>query len=284
MSNPPPRSLSTAIVNAASQGAAGALIGAMIASYTEPLVNRLLVKRMLLSEAISDIPLEQVIQYFKTTLPTNFIKFPIFEVLQELVKSFPESTRGILSGFIFTTVTLPITNYRFMKSLNVPTKDIKIEDLFKAYVPTVLRDIVYANSRIYSQGVVQNLIGDKIENKTIKTAILMAANVFIACIISSPGNEIRGFLLQPADKRKSFSEFFQLEKYLRSTLIGASVMSLSLGLATVITPHMQNAISQLKERKGLLIGLLFGFVALRKLKELENKKPDGPAESKKQQQ
>ena len=74
--------LSSAVA-AASQGAAGALIGALLASVTDPVTNRVLVKRMTIAQALADVDSLQCIEYFKTTLPTNFIKFPLFEVLPQ---------------------------------------------------------------------------------------------------------------------------------------------------------------------------------------------------------
>ena len=77
----------------------------------------------------------------------------------------PPQLRGAITGAIFCTLTLPITNYRCVflntlknrgdlwanataktdcKSMNLPVDP---ATLYKAYLPTVLRDIVYGMAR-----------------------------------------------------------------------------------------------------------------------------------------
>ena len=264
----PEKSFVDSVLTAASQGAAGAIIGALLASVTDPITNRLLVKRMTLAQALADVEITQCITYFQTTLPTNFIKFPLFEVLNELVKNMeiPDSMRGVVTGTIFTTATLPITNYRFCKSIGLEISMFS-PDLWKAYFPTVVRDIVYANARNYLSAEISRSFPDS-QKSTSGRVASMFMTVVGACLISSPGNEWRGYVLQPAEKRKSPSEFFQLERYLRSTIIGAVVMGLSLGIATIVGPTVQDLLPKLKDRKFLLAALAVG-IAL-KLREKKN--------------
>ncbi len=66
------------VIGAASQGAVGAVVGALLSAVTEPVVNRVLVKRIPLNEAIWEIKVEDIMKFFETTLPTNFIKFPFY--------------------------------------------------------------------------------------------------------------------------------------------------------------------------------------------------------------
>ena len=244
-------SLVDSVVTAASQGAAGALIGALLASVTDPITNRLLVKRMTLSQALADVEISQCVKYFQTTLPTNFIKFPIFEILNELIKKveIPDAFKGVVTGAIFTTATLPLTNYRFSKSIG---EEISIDSpkLWKAYLPTVARDIIYANARTALANEIAKRYPDLSKSTSGRVTAMFLA-VVGACLISSPGNEWRGYVLQPMDKKKPIAEFFQLERYLRSTIIGAVVMGVSLGVATVITPTVQSAIPKLKDAKVL---------------------------------
>jgi len=66
------------VVGAASQGAVGAVVAANLSAVTEPVVNAMLVKRATLAEALKEVDAQRVAKYLKTTLATNFIKFPFF--------------------------------------------------------------------------------------------------------------------------------------------------------------------------------------------------------------
>jgi hypothetical protein len=244
------------VMSAASQGAAGAVIGATIASVTDPITNRVLVKRMTIPQAMQEVDITQMVKYFQTTLPTNFIKFPLFEVLNELTSrlDIPQSSKGVVAGAIFTTATLPLTNYRYCKSVQEEVS-LTSPKLWKAYFPTVIRDIIYANTRNMAATYISKSFPDL--SKTNGGRILaMFMSVVVACIVSSPGNELRGFLLQPVDKRRTLSDFFQFERYVRSTLIGAFVMGLSLGLATLVAPPVQRGLSHITNRNFLAFALL----------------------------
>merc|ERR1711992_446017 len=107
-----------------------------------------LVKRMTFAQAWQEITLSLVLNFFLTTFPTNMLKFPAFEVIN-IVLSFTSltgSVRGVFTGWLFCTVMLPVTNYRFRKSMGWP---INPELLYQAYVPTVTRDTVYGWARGY---------------------------------------------------------------------------------------------------------------------------------------
>jgi hypothetical protein len=225
------------VIGAASQGAVGAVVAAALSSVTEPVVNRVLVKRMPLQEAIAEMDAEQITKFFQTVLPTNFIKFPFFEAINVIMStvSIPPAIRGTVTGAVFCTATLPITNYRFRKSMNLP---INPKDLYQAYLPTVLRDIIY--------GIVRNkvfaarLAANPEYSKTNAGRFLnMFITVIASCVISAPGNELRGFMLQPANKRQSFGEFFQPQKFVRSTSIGAMIMGIVLGFGAIATPKVE---------------------------------------------
>lgn len=241
------------VVSAASQGTAGAIIGAFLASVTDPITNRILVKRMTLTQAIGDVDSKQCVDYFKTTLPTNFIKFPLFEVLNELTSKLdiPPTMKGVVAGAIFTTATLPLTNYRYCKSVQEEVS-ISSPKLWKAYLPTVVRDIIYANARTQIAAAVARAFPN-LSKSTSGRIAAMFVTVVAACIISSPGNEWRGFTLQPADRKKSVREFFQLERYVRSTMIGAVVMGLSLGIATVVGPPVQQVLPIVTDKRFAIV-------------------------------
>lgn len=233
------------VIGAASQGAVGAVVAAALSSVTEPIVNRVLVKRVPLQEAIAEMDAQQIVKFFQTVLPTNFIKFPFFEAINVIMSGVkvPPALRGTVTGAVFCTATLPITNYRFRKSMNLP---ISPKDLYQAYLPTVLRDIIY--------GIVRNkvfaarLAANPEYSKTNAGRFMnMFITVIASCVISAPGNELRGFMLQPANKRQSFGEFFQPQKFARSTSIGAMIMGVALGFGALATPKVEAYVGSIRK-------------------------------------
>ncbi|KAF4704619.1 hypothetical protein FOZ63_029233 [Perkinsus olseni] len=272
-------SLVSASVAAASQGAAGAIVGALIASVTDPVTNRVLVERCSLKQALAEVDVEKSLKYFQTTLPTNFIKFPLFEVLNEIIRrvDIPKELRGVVTGIIFTTATLPITNYRFNKSMN---REVTLADpaLWTAYLPTVVRDVIYANSRNTIAAFMARTF-PQASDSTIGRISTMFVTVVLACVISAPGNEWRGYSLQRPDRKKSPKEFFQLERFLRSTIVGACVMGTSLGVATVVGPPVQQLLPKLKDPKVLPIIILAAVFFLCKKRCEKEEKATGSSES-----
>jgi hypothetical protein len=89
-------------------------------------------------------------KFFQTTLPTNLLKFPLFEATNLIMQSIalPDAVKGFVTGLVFTTLTLPVTNYRFCKSMELP---IDSSSLFK--VRAVLRRArARAGARCCAQG------------------------------------------------------------------------------------------------------------------------------------
>jgi len=240
------------VVGAAAQGAVGAVVAAVLSSVSEPLVNKILVERIGLSEALSQLDSKKVFSYMKTTMATNFIKFPFFESTNVIMGNFdvPPAIRGAATGSVFCTLTLPITNYRFRKSMNLP---VEMGALYQAYLPTVFRDILY--------GIVRNQVQPKLTARDPKWAQTDAGrftNMFLtiiaAAVLSAPGNELRGFCLQPPGndangnpKAKPFGVFFQPAKFIRSTSVGALIMAFSLGVGTVMTPRAERLWAFIKD-------------------------------------
>lgn len=73
------------------------------------------------------------------------------------------------------------------------------------------------------------------------------------CFASAPGNEVRGYFLQPKGKRLPVKEFFQVlfptfhlltcfqfNRFIRSTSLGALVMAVSLGSGVVLTKPLES--------------------------------------------
>jgi len=232
----------TKVFAAAAQGATAAFIAAILSAVCEPVVNRLLVKRMTISQAMAEITFKLVSNFFLTTFPTNMLKFPIFEIINMALTftSLAGSVRGIVNGFLFCTLMLPVTNYRFRKSMGW---EIKPALLYQAYVPTVTRDIVYG----WARGVVGGALSAKMAPETFfDKALVFGITIWAACIISSPCNEWRGYTLQPKDRKLSFGEYFKPVNYARSTGIGATIMGIALMVGMLVTPYAEGLFEILK--------------------------------------
>merc|ERR1712232_72776 len=222
----------------------------------------MLVKRVPLGEALKELDAERIAKYLQTTLATNFIKFPFFEVTNMLVGGveLPPTLKGAVTGTVFCTTTLPITNYRFRKSMNLP---ISASNLYQAYLPTVLRDILYG---IVRNKVMAFMIGLDPKKASTNSGrfINMFVTVIAACWLSAPGNELRGYCLQPPASKQSFGDFFQPQKFLRSTSVGSIIMGISLGVGTLATPQVEKLVGALKDYLsknpiGVLLIVLFAL-------------------------
>jgi len=239
----------TKVIGAASQGAVGAVVGATLSAVCEPVVNEVLVKRKPVMLAVSEHSLEKIIKFFSTTISTNLIKFPFFEVVSMIMNNItvPAAVRGTVTGVIFTSATLPITNYRFKKSMNLPVGGAL--DLYQAYLPTVSRDVLYgiARNKMMAWITASNPL---LMTTPAGRAKAMFATVIFSCFLSAPGNEYRGFVLQPKGKEKPFFEFFDPIKTLRSTTIGGLIMATSLGAGAFATPFVEAFVGRFKEAAG----------------------------------
>jgi len=150
--------------------------------------------------------------------------------------------RGTVTGMVFTSTTLPITNYRYRKSMNM---EVDFGALYQAYLPTVLRDIVYGIVR--NQVTTMLIQRDPEFNKTNAGRFCnMFLTVLASCVISAPGNEYRGYCLQPKGRELPFMEFFKPERFIRSTSVGALIMSTALGTGALVTPQVQSLVASLK--------------------------------------
>merc|ERR1712039_628082 len=88
---------------------------------------------------------------------------------------------------------------------------------------------------------------------TFAKAAVFGIVVVAACIISSPGNEWRGYTLQPKDRKLPFGEYFKPVNYVRSTGVGATIMGVALMIGMLVTPYAEMLFGYLKEH--VLIGL-----------------------------
>mmetsp|Transcript_57268 Transcript_57268/g.177764 ORF Transcript_57268/g.177764 Transcript_57268/m.177764 type:complete len:282 (+) Transcript_57268:91-936(+) len=233
------------VIGAASQGAVGAVVAASLSAVTEPIVNNILVNRVPVLQAFKELDVKKVSSFLRTTMATNFIKFPFFEATNVIMAGvdLPPTLRGTVLGTVFCTTTLPITNYRFRKSMGL---EITASSLYQAYPATVLRDILYG---IVRNKVMAFMVGlDPQRAGTNAGRFLnMFATVIAACVLSAPGNELRGYCLQPPNKKQAFGDFFQPAKFIRSTSVGAMIMSVSLGIGTLATPQVEKLVASVRE-------------------------------------
>jgi len=227
----PAMSVGQKVINAMGAGAVASVIQAALSAVGEPIVNRVLVKRMKIMDAINDVSAAQMLNFFKTTLATNFLKFPFFEAINAFCAAFPISPtyRGIFTGFVFTTATLPVTNYRYRKSMDL---EVNWANIYEAYPPTVIRDIVYGIARNYCTIAVLGLNSAW----SITSPEVLFIVVILGCIISAPFNEWRGYLLQSKGQELTFKEFFKPSNFVRSTSLGAIKQGLALALGYWCAP------------------------------------------------
>lgn len=227
------------------QGVVAAVIGAGLGAVTEPVVNKVLVERISVTQALQSFNWDKAFKmFYGATLPTNLIKFPFYEVINFMLTqvALPDTGRGAVTGAVFTTMTLPLGNYRFCKSMNIP---IDMAGLYKAYWPTLLRDVIYG---VVRSNVTQMIAAARpdLNKSALGRFVAMFICALVACIVSSPGNELRGYALQPPNKRQGFGEFFQPSKYVRSTGVGATNLGLSLAIGTLVVGPTKVIASQSK--------------------------------------
>lgn len=227
----PTVTIASKVLNAMGAGAVASVIQAALSAVGEPIVNRVLVKRMKVMEAINDVSAAQMLSFFKTTLATNFLKFPFFEAINAFCAAFPISPiyRGIFTGFVFTSATLPVTNYRYRKSMDL---EVNWNNIYEAYPPTVIRDIVYGIARNYLT------VGALMLNPawSVTSPQLLFIVVILGCLISAPFNEWRGYLLQSKGQELTFKEFFKPSNFIRSTSLGAIKQGVALALGYWAAP------------------------------------------------
>merc|ERR1719343_1538146 len=77
--------------------------------------------------------------------------------------------------------------------------------------------------------------------------INMFVTVIASCVLSAPGNELRGFCLQNPQRALPFNEFFKPDKFVRSTSVGGLIMAISLGVGTLATPQVEKVVGKVRE-------------------------------------
>lgn len=239
------------LLTAFSVGAVASIVAAFLSSFTEPVINRVLVRRLTISEAMKEVRLRDCLGFFETALATNLVKFPFFEVVSVVVDFLPIPSlwRGVTAGAIYSTVMVPVSNFRYRKSMQL---QVAFGTLYEAYWPTTWRDIVYGLVRMRCM---QALMLGRFRLFGSGQAHLAAcyfSSVFLACVVSAPLNELRAYSLQRKINAKkdgggmSFAEFFQPERFIRSTILSSFVLSSGVGFGALVAPTAQIFLVSLK--------------------------------------
>jgi hypothetical protein len=236
----PELTIGAKIINAMGAGAVASVIQAALSAVGEPIVNRVLVKRMKIMEAINDVSAAQMLNFFKTTLTTNFLKFPFFEAINAAMAALPiaPSVRGVVTGLVFTSATLPVTNFRYRKSMDLP---VNWSNIYEAYLPTVIRDIIYGIARNYFTIWTLALY----PQWSVASPQVLFIVVIAGCLVSAPFNEWRGFLLQSKGQELTFGEFFKPSNFVRSTSLGALKQGIALAVGYWCAPPAQQFVKGL---------------------------------------
>lgn len=220
--------VSRPVPTALGAGLVAALLQAMVSAVVEPIGNRVLVLRVKVIQAIKESQPSAMLRFFKTTLVTNLLQLPLFEAVLALASAFPvpATLQGTFTGFVFATVTLPIMNIRYRKSMQLP---VHLSNIYEAYIPTVGRDMLYGAVRRYATAYLVGLGGASV-CATSPEVLLLA--VVAARVASTPFNEWRGYLLQTKQSRLTIQEFFKLSNFARSTIVGIlQGLTLAMGYA-----------------------------------------------------
>merc|ERR1719183_3460893 len=148
--------------------------------------------------------------------------------------------------------------------MNLPIENFSI--LYQAYLPTVARDVVYGVARNKMAGWIMAAYPQIMSTSAGRFKAMFTMALF-ACVVSAPGNELRGYVLQPKGKEKPFLEFFDPVKTVRSTTIGGLIMSMSLATGAYCTPFVEQYFAKLKEwaKKDPLGALLLLLVLVDKV-------------------
>jgi len=218
------------VAKAVAAGAIAAFVQAALFAITEPIMNRVGVRRTSLREAVKQVDVGMMLRHFQTTLPTSLIKQPLNEGLLAAMRAtgWSDGVQGLVLGILYPTLTLPLTNFRMRKSLN---ESYNFGDLYAAYFPTLVRDVVGQQARTRVSSFCVYTLGWPRQSPA-----AMAFSMFMTCVISSPFNELRNFYMKRGDM--TWKEFFQLKRCIRSTAVGACNFGLALWAGYWIVPKL----------------------------------------------
>jgi len=174
---------------------------AVLGSVLDPIKDRVLRRRLYYGPASEQRQRRRC--SWELGFCVQMIKFPAFEPLllwalatSLLPSSFGVCARAAVCGVTFALVTLPFTNLRMGVS-----NQMMASSPFKAVLPTVARDVVYAVARASLPA----MIIARTSDLTAASPEVIFGSVLGACLLAAPLNELRDFKLA---KSRTAEEFF----------------------------------------------------------------------------
>lgn len=194
----------------------------------------------------------------RAELPTSLSKYIVFEVTNSSLSctSLASGLRGMISGWVLCTATLPFANYRFRRIMH---RQITAAHMYQTYLPSLLRDVCYGASRAFVLDVLAEAFPDTMESFVGECAVIGVAGM-VSSALSSVFNEWRGFILQAPGKRLRFKEFFNLRRYFNSIFLGAPTAGLSLMVGSSAAPMGAMLFGQL--RSSTVVSASFALLLL----------------------
>lgn len=155
----------------------------------------------------------------------NLLLLPVFEVINAACAclSLQPWLRGLVAGIVFTSVTLPATNYRYRKSMGL---SVTLGGLLDAGLPTLLRDMTYGIGRNY---LTLTVIGS-FPRWNMYSPELLLVTVIGGSLASAPFSEWRNLLLQKKGTTVPLLENFKFGAFISSSLLEAIKQGLALSI------------------------------------------------------
>lgn len=173
------------VLSATSAGVCAAVVMAFLSAILDPIKDRLLGRRLYFGSG------QSWRCRFEIGFLVQLIKFPIFEPLLLWLLSTKFLTCGIyaraaLAGILFAVFTLPFTNFRMAVSNSTMANS-----PFKAILPTIARDTVYAVGRAALPALIIAKYSSKAHRLSVASPEVLFAAVVGACLLAAPFNELR---------------------------------------------------------------------------------------------
>eukprot|EP00448_Togula_jolla_P003632 CAMPEP_0170614762 /NCGR_PEP_ID=MMETSP0224-20130122/24977_1 /TAXON_ID=285029 /ORGANISM="Togula jolla, Strain CCCM 725" /LENGTH=844 /DNA_ID=CAMNT_0010940449 /DNA_START=154 /DNA_END=2684 /DNA_ORIENTATION=- len=226
------------VAKAALAGTLAASFAALVSAGLEPVINRVMVAGLTFKEAAGDVKLPMLVSFFRTALATNLLKFPLFEGVYAALEVLHEPliVRAVLATLAYTTVSLPTVNFRYRRSVGLPVRP---SDLYAAYAPTFLRDLMYCLARGWTMAAFTGAFPwfASSDDPLMRLVPLFCA-VFVGCMASAPGNELRAYILnlRSAVPKGRLREFFNFQRFARTSFVGSVTMAFVLVSGYLMAP------------------------------------------------
>ncbi|CAE7427321.1 unnamed protein product [Symbiodinium sp. KB8] len=136
-------------------GAMGAVVAALLQAFSEPVLNRVAVKRLRVLDAIREVRLIDILRFFRTVLATNLLKFPFFEAVTALSSTWTAmGAMALPTGLSFFSLLLgvaqagiyPDNHWDFSTELTADSADAFVKENVDAGKTVFIRWIASAPS------------------------------------------------------------------------------------------------------------------------------------------